>query len=302
MKIKLFSIFVAVAMCVFLCASIALGQKIKPAAKAPKTIVFAVLGGGTSVEPIAYINGGKLEAAVNGSDDRGLVTAFDAKYYKPGAVYRMVFGAADAGSVTIKSSNSKGDCAPNVAVATSKSAKTTLKGLVMSLATNATIKNKSGVRRKPTAAEKTEIDTLVRAEYLKNKLTPKLLHYHNLTVLDVNNDGKPEMVGSYWIDVDKATRALLFFIAEKGANGKYALGYSDFQSIDQGSVMSGDMKDVEAGILNELLLDAFDYDGDGSSEIFTYTQSFEGSGFAAYKKSNGKWTKAFEGSNYHCGY
>ena len=66
--------------------------------------------------------------------------------------------------------------------------------------------------------------------------------------------------------------------------------------------MSGDIKNVDEGVYHELLLDAFDYDGDGTSNVFTYVQSFEGAGFNVYNKSGGKWIKAFEGSNYHCGY
>jgi hypothetical protein len=55
-------------------------------------------------------------------------------------------------------------------------------------------------------------------------------------------------------------------------------------------------------VYHELLLDVYDYDGDGKNEIFTYEQSFEGAGFTAYKKSGSKWTKAIEVANYHCGY
>ena len=101
---------------------------------------------------------------------------------------------------------------------------------------------------------------------------------------------------------DKLTRGLLFFIASKGSNGKYAVGYKEYRSIDQANVMSGDIKAVDDGVYHELLLDAFDFDGDGTAEIFTYVQSFEGAGFNVYHRAGTKWTKSFEGSNYHCGY
>ncbi len=277
-------------------------QKRKPAAKALKPMIFAVLSDGKSLEPIAYINKGKLETTINGSDEKDLITAFSNSYYKTGAVYRMIFGGTNAGSVTVKSSNAKTECAANTANVTAVSPKTNLKGFVMALGTNAEVKNKSSFRRKPTTDEKSEIDGLVRSEYAAHNLTPKTLHYQNLTAMDFNNDGKAEFVGSYWIEVDKSTRALLFFIAEKGDGGKYTFTYSDFRSMDKASVMSGDLKDVEAGIYNELLLDAFDYDGDGIAEIFTYEQSFEGAGFTTYKKTGDKWIKAYEFSNYHCAY
>ncbi len=284
-------------------AATAVAQKPKPVAKLPKPIIFAVLNDGTTLEPIAYVNKGKLEAPVSGGDDANIVTAFTKTYYKPGAVYRLIFGTADGGSVTVKSSNPKSDCAKNMATVITKAAKTPLKGLVMGLATNAPGKSAiTSSRRRPTPEEKIEIDALARAQFVKQKLTPKILRSHNLTALDLDNDGTSEFVGSYWVEIDKLTRGLLFLIAVKGTNGKYSAAYHDYYLIDQANVMSGAIKDVDEGVLNELLLDAFDYDGDGTSEVFTYTQSFEGAGFNAYRRNGAEWTKAFEGSNYHCGY
>lgn len=291
------------ALTVALSASAAFGQKAKPAAPKPqKSVIFAVLNDGKTLEPIAYVNKGKLEPTVNGSDEAGIIAAFAKSYYKTGTKYQMLFGSAAAGTVSVTSANNKAECAPNTANVTTSSTKTTLKGFVMSLATNGAIKNTAGVRRRPTADERAEIEALVKTEYAKSKLTPKVLHSQNLTVLDVNNDGRPEYVGSYWIEIDKNTRGLLFFIAEKAASGKIGMNYADGRMIDKGSVMSGSMKDVEDGIYNEVLLEAYDYDGDGSAEIFTYEPSFEGAGFTAYKRSGGKWEKAVEVSNYHCGY
>lgn len=284
-------------------SSFLFAQKAKPAAKPAKQIIFAVLNDGGSVEPIAYFNKGKLEKTVDGGDDSSIIAAFNKTYYKTGTIYRMIFGGSNAGTVSIKSSDPKADCAPNMAQTTSKSAKTTLKGFVMALGTNAPISNKfTSYRRKPTAAEKAEIDVLARSVYKNEKLTPKVLRYQNLTALDLNHDGKAEFVGSYWIDIDKITRGLVFLIAEQGTNGKYVLGHSEYKSIDQQGTMSGDIKDVDTGIYHEVLLDVFDFDSDGQSEVFTYVPSFEGAGFNVYKKAAGKWSNVFEGFNYHCGY
>ncbi len=277
-------------------------QKPKQESKVAKSAVFAVLNDGQTLEPIAYISKGKLEPAVNGSDDNKLINAFNRSYYKTGSAYRLLFGGANSGAVTIKSSDPKSDCAKNLATVTTKSAKTPLRGFVMGLATNAPIKSTTAYRRRPTTDEKDEIETLVRAEYAKEKLTPENLRYHNLTAMDLDGDGTAEMVGSYWIEVDRLTRALLFFIAGKEAGGKYSIGYHEFRSIDQAGVMSGEIKSLDEGVYHELLLDVFDYDGDGTSEVFTYVQSFEGSGFNVYRRKGNKWTRVFEGSNYHCGY
>lgn len=268
-----------------------------------KHIVFAVLSDGKSIEPIAYINKDKLEAPVNGSDAANIVVAFTKIYYKPSWAYQLIFGGANAGKVVVKSSDPKAECSKNVAQVTTTSTKVQLKGLVMGLATNAPIKaTTASYRRKPTAAEKEEMDALAKAEYAKQKLVPKVLRYQNLTALDVDGDGKADFVASYWVEIDKLTRGLLFFIASKGSNGKYAVGYKEYRSIDQANVMSGDIKAVDDGVYHELLLDAFDFDGDGTAEIFTYVQSFEGAGFNVYHRAGTKWTKSFEGANYHCGY
>lgn len=278
-------------------------QRAKPTPQPVKPIIFAVLNDGKSLEPLAYVNKGKLEAPVNGSDPGNIVAAFNKNYYKAGTAYRLIFGAADAGTVTAKTSNAKADCAPNMGTSTTKALKTQLKGFVMGLATNVPSKwTAASYRRKPTDAERTEVESLVRAEFTRQKLTPGTLRYHNLTALDLDNDGKAELVGSYWVEIDRLTRGLLFFIASKGSNGKYAFGHKEYRSVDQANVMSGEIKSVDEGVYHELLLDAFDYNGDGVAEIFTYTQSFEGSGFAVYDRDGGKWTKVFDGSNYHCGY
>ena len=272
-----------------------------------KPIIFAVLNDGKSLEPIAFIEKGKLTPPVGGDSDGNVIAAFNKTYYKPKSTYRLIFGGANAGMVNVLSSDSKAECSKNMAQASVSSTKTKLGGFVMGLATDAVSSKKaaSGLRRKPTPAERTEIESLVRAEFTKQKFAAsaiKNLQYHNLTALDVDNDKKADFVGSFWVDTGKTERALLFFIAEKNASGKYEFGYSDFRIIKQEDVMSGEIKSVDEGVYHELLLDAFDYDNDGVSEIFTNIQSFEGAGFNAYKRENGKWVKAFEGANYHCAY
>lgn len=306
MKKTIFAKFFAITFIASLAVSSAFAQKKRPAPpQKPKPIVFAVLNDGQTLEPIALIDKGNLVEASNGSDDGAKLKTFSTTYYKPKTVYKLVFGGVDAGTVTVKSNDPTAECSTNLATASYSSPKAKLKGMVMGLATNAAVKKGTGVRRLPTAAERTEIETLVRAEFVKNKVSAnaaKSLKYHNLTALDVDADGKAEMVGSFWVETSATTRALLFFIADKGANGKYGLGYSEFRSIKQEEVMSEDIKNVDDGIYHELLLDAMEYDGDTTAEIFTYIQSFEGASFTAYSRHDGKWVKAFEGSNYHCGY
>lgn len=271
----------------------------------PKPVVFAVLNDGKIVEPIAFIDKGELVQALDGAEDSMTTAAFAKIYYKPKTGYRLIFGSADAGSVTIVKNDPKADCSSKMADISYVSTRANLRGKVMGLATNAPVKKGTGVRRLPTPAERAEIESLVRAEFVKQKVSAnaaKNLKYHNLTALDVDADGKVELVGSFWVEPSAATRALLFFIAEKNSAGKYEFGYSEFRNINEDEVMSGEISDLDEGILHELLLDALEYDGDKTAEIFTYAQSFEGATFAAYSRRDGKWVRAFEGYSYRCGY
>ena len=283
-------------------------QRTRPKAPPKRLpIVFAVLNDGTTVEPIGYVEKGTLTAAVDGATEAPKLSAFHRAFFKPESTYRLIFGGTNAGTVSIKSSDPKAECSSNTAQIVFTSQKVKLKGNVMALATDiATTTKGSGVRRLPTPAERAEIETLVREFLVAQKVTASAarnLKYHNLTAMDVDADGNAEMVGTFWADVSPTSRALLFFIANKeGTSGKYAFGFTDFRLIDQKDVMSGEISAVDSGVYHERLLDVLDVNNDGVAEVFTYIQSFEGVGFNAYRRANGKWTNIYEGSNYHCGY
>ena len=175
----------------------------------------------------------------------------------------------------------------------------------MGLATSETnAKSASGTRRLPTAAERAEIESLVRQEFARQGVPAsavKNLKYYNLTALDIDNDGKAEMVGSFWVESSAKERNLLFFIAERDSGEKYKFGYRDYKKITPDDVMSGELKDLDE-LGGELLLDVWDYNNDETAEVFTISKAFEGNNFQVYSRRNGKWTKVFEGYNYHCAF
>jgi hypothetical protein len=140
-------------------------QQAKVAAQpVAKPIIFAVLNDGKLLEPIAYVEKGKLVETVDGSDEGSVIKAFTTQYYKPNAAYRLIFGGANAGTVTVSPTNPQMECGPNMAQATTASTRATLKGHVMGLATNVVSKKQgSGVRRLPTWPERNEIDAVIRA-------------------------------------------------------------------------------------------------------------------------------------------
>lgn len=281
------------------------GQK-KPVVKTGKKIVFAVVNDGKWVEPIGFIEKGAIAEPIDGDSDSDEIKLFNSTYYRKGAVYDLMFGGAKGGTVLVIKSDHTSECSANMAEVTVASTRAKIAGKVMGLATNfKPIKPGSGVRRLPTPSERVEADNLVKAEFAKQGNSAETIEtrdYHNLTALDVDGDGKIELVGSFWVKPDAKTRNTLFFIADKAANGKYQIGFGKYNAITEENVMSGDITTIDGGIYHELLLDLLDINNDGVSEIFSYTQSFEGAGFDAYRRVNGKWNSIFEGSNYHCGY
>ncbi len=276
------------------------GPKVKVTAK---PIVFAVLQGGTRVEPIGAIDTGKLvEAATDEADAK----VFAASHYKIGSSYTLVFGGAADGKLAIVKSNIGTECGGMSAETSATPSKAKIAGLVMALATDAKIGSEAaGYRRKPTAGERAGIEKLVRAEFTKNGVLAaalKNLRYQNLTALDVDGDNVAEFVGSYWVAPTPDERRLLFFIAEQDAKGNFTFSLSDYSPIKPDDVMSGDVKDLDTGVGHELLLDVLDLDNDGVKEVFTIGQAFEGNNYYVYKRRAGKWTKIHESYSYRCGY
>lgn len=287
-------------------SSFASAQKGRPKPKAtPQNIILAVLRDGKLVEPIAVVEKGKLAAPEIGDGASKAAKAFSALYYKPATTYPLIFGGAPDGKIEILKSNVGGECAGNSADAASKPIKANIKGMVMALATNMKTSRASGVRRRPTPDERSEIEALVRAEFTKKGIAAvsvKNLRYHNLTALDIDRDGKAEFIGSFWVEPKSDERDLLFFIAEQNTSGKYSFTYSDFSTAKPEDVMSGDIKDLDTGIGSELLLDVLDVDNDGVDEIFTIGQAFEGNNYYVHKRVAGKWTRVYEAYNYRCAF
>ena len=72
-------------------SAIPIVQKPRPAT-AKKPLISAVLNDGKTLEPVAYLSGGKLEQTVDGSDAMNIIVAFDRSYYPKGRVYPLIFG------------------------------------------------------------------------------------------------------------------------------------------------------------------------------------------------------------------
>jgi hypothetical protein len=298
------------AFCLFLTTGAAFAQRARKTAPpkpvaTPEQIIFAVSGEkDKTLEPIAIWRGGKLEATVGGDADDKTLNAFAKTYYRTGQKYRLVFGGGDAGLALVKTSLTATDCAKANASVTLQT-KTQLNKLVMALAVNTSAKLPASVRRRPTPEEREAVSGPVRIEYGKHGVTLialKGLTYTNLTALDLDRDGTFELVGSALVSGKGDDKRLLFFIAEQ-QNGKYALRQANYEQITPENLASGgDIKDIDGGLLNELLLDVYDVDGDGVAEVFTVKQTFEGNNYTIYRQVDGSWSEWFKGYNYHCAF
>lgn len=292
---------ILVVLVVLLVATAVFAQK-----KDAKKIVFAVVNDGKTVEPIAYIENGELKPISDENAEPDAAAKFVKDRYKPKTRYNLIFGGANAGTVSVVKDLSDTECAKNQANISVVSKTVKPKGFVMALATDSLAKkNVKGLRELPTPAERTQIEKLVMEEMVKENIPIKKtneLRYHNLTRVDVDNDGNPEFVGTFWYNTGDDIRSLMFFIADKDAKGNISIPFKKFDRVEKNDVMSGEISDVDKGVGHELLIDMFDVNGDGTAEIFTMRQGFEGTTFTAYKKVDGNWTQVMETSNYHCAY
>jgi hypothetical protein len=260
-------------------------------------VIFAVLDNGKFIEPVGKMEKGKLVPL-------GEAGEFPKALFAATATYSLIFGGVNDGKVLVTKSLIGTECSGNTAEVTAKPVKAKLSTFVMGLASNLPYSTKAPYyRRLPTASERSEIESLVRGEFKKHGVVASAkIRYHNLTAIDVNGDKVAELVGTFWSEPAKDDRRLLFFIAEKGSGGAYSLTQKNYQALKSSDIMSGETKDVDEGILHEMLIDYMDVDGDGTAEVFTTTQAFEGRNFHVYRKAAGKWTSILDSYNYRCGY
>ena len=180
---------------------------------------------------------------------------------------------------------------------------------VMALATNSESLGKAkGSRRAPTAAERAEAIRLAKKAF-EAKGTPaavlSTLEVVNLTSMDLDMDGKAEMIGAFVVKKTgkAAARSVLFLIAEmQGQNYRAALSnYEQFTSKD---IMSGGSLDSigSDGIYTERLVDQLDIDSDGTGEVISITNGFEGDTYKIYSRKAGTWQSVYEFASYRCAF
>jgi len=82
---------------VSVCATAAQRRRspVKPKVK-PQPIIFAVINDGQTIEPLALVDKGNLEATAGGDGEEKILADFTKSYYQPKTTYRLICGGAHA--------------------------------------------------------------------------------------------------------------------------------------------------------------------------------------------------------------
>lgn len=275
-------------------------------------VVFAVTRRGDAAyvfEPITIYRRGKFVGSITGESSPAELTRFGNSYYKAGQRYRLIWGGAEAGAVVARESQQASDCAKAAATADVQTS-VQLGGNRMALATNsAGLGLPKSSRRAPTDVERAGVKDHVERIF-REKGVPGAalanLQTINLTAIDLDGDGREELIGTYLIrrGTTKLFIDQLFVIAEPSGD-VFKVGFARHRQL-KGEDFS-DPESLESvgqsAFQTEILIDQLDVDRDGTGEIFTISYSFEGTNYAIYKKGKGGgWTRIQEFYNYRCAY
>jgi hypothetical protein len=283
----------------------------QPAKTRPESVVFVVTKGAeqdAQVEPAAVIgkDGTLAEPASEAAGD-GALSELLARYYQPGAKYRLIFGGADAGTLTIRAAT-HAECAPNSASADIGPAASKLGGNVMALATDGSHAPRAQVsRRVPTAVERAAALGLLKRFLAGKRVAASAVERGtktlNLTATDLDGDGREELVGSYVVKTGPKVRDTLFLVAARQERG-FSPVLTKYARVKASEMMDPTLIDNigEGGLGAELYVEQLDADGDGVGEVFTYSSSFEGTIYRAYRRQGGTWRGVYENYSYRCAY
>jgi hypothetical protein len=104
----------------------------------------------------------------------------------------------------------------------------------------------------------------------------------NLTAVDLDHDGRPELIGSFRIERDGKAYLLFLIVA---THGNYKI---ELQRYREG---------LEDG---EDFVDELDVDGDGVGEVITKVSGYESWEYAIYKRKVGRWQAVYKGGGGGC--
>jgi hypothetical protein len=265
-------------------AKSATAQKKPPAATVAGTAIFMVsrLEEGASLDPIVLFNKGQYIDPLP-DENEAFVKQVAAKFMRSGQKHRVIFGGADAGSVIVKQ---RFESEFGLTTSATLQSAVKLSDEVRALAVSSeTLGGKQSSRRPPTPEERAAMVALMNETYKLKKVPASLLakaKINNITAIDLDADGKLELIGSFEIYDPKQNSWNLFLIAE--------LQNSQYQSALTWYKRGGET-DSEV----RRLVDVLDLDGDGIAEVFATTSYYESTDFSIYKKVKGVWRSVYQG-------
>jgi hypothetical protein len=276
-----------------------------------ESVVLLVTKDGTEdaqVEPVAVINErGALAEPDLGTAGDGAPSAFLARYYRPGATYRLIFGGAEAGTLTIRAAT-PAECSPNAASADIGQTPAKLGGNVMALATDgAHAPRAPASRRAPTDAERAAAFDVAKRFLMGKRVSASAIARGtktlNLTATDLDGDGREELIGSYVIKIGPKVRDTLFLVAAPQGRG-FRAALTKYARVNASQMMDPSLINEigESGLGAEIYVEQLDADGDGVGEVFTLSRSFEGTTYRAYRRRGGAWRAVYENYSYRCAY
>lgn len=276
-----------------------------------ESVVFVVMKDATEdaqVEPVAVIDGrGALAEPAEEASGDGAPSAFLARHYRAGAQYRLIFGGAEAGTLTIRAAT-PAECSPNAASADIGTAASKLGGNVMALATDgAHAPRAQSSRRAPTAEERAAALGVAKRFLAGKRVSASAFERGtktlNLTATDLDGDGREELIGSYVVKVGPKVRDTLFLVAAPQGRG-FRAALTKYARVNAKEMMDPALIDNigEGGLGTELYVEQLDADGDGVGEVFTLSRSFEGTTYRAYQRRRGVWRGVYENYSYRCAY
>jgi len=214
---------------------------------------------------------------------------FIAEFYRPGRQYRLLFGGAEAGAVEVVREIEP--ACVSITANVNVQGSINLGGEVRALATDSrTLGKLSHDCRAPTEAERDAALALARAAYGQQRVPGALVQKMktiNLTAIDLDRDGKTELIGSFEIEGRNFAHHALLMIAElKGDSYQSAMTWYHLGT--------------EASAQSRRLVDVLDLNNDGTAEVIAMGGYYESHDYLIYQKLRGKWRSVYQGGGGGC--
>ncbi len=211
-------------------------------------------------------------------------------YYRRGMRYQVFQAGEAVGSATVLDSRPL-ECTSHAAVV---STNVPLAEAGFAIATNAPRRSHRSYRRQATAAERSRVLGLVRAEFRARGVSESALpsaQVDDLIATATRADGgHAVLVGRFSLRTPAAMHRLFAVVATTGRAATVELAnYHRVTDLE-------DFKDEAA----ESFVDQFDFDGDGDDELVTETRGYESESFSVYRLVQGKWQLVHKGGEGGC--